>query len=100
MEVILDRKANPPARSYTAELFRGGVARITGKILEEAEEVVEAAAEPGSSGRTHLVGEVADLVYHLLVLLAAVDAHWCDVEHVLSQRFGMSGLDEKESRGR
>ncbi len=100
MEVILDRKKNPPARSYTVELLRAGVARITGKIMEEAEEVVEAAGEPGPSGRQHLVREIADLLYHLLVLLAAVDAHWRDVEQVVAERFGVSGLDEKESRSR
>ena len=49
MAVIVDRKANPPARSYTTSLFQGGVAKIGDKIIEEANEVVEAGAEPADS---------------------------------------------------
>ena len=44
MAVIEDRKANPPAKSYTNALLAGGVEKIGGKIREEADEVVEAAA--------------------------------------------------------
>ena len=44
MAVIEDRKANPPARSYTTSLFQGGIARIGGKVIEEAGEVVIARA--------------------------------------------------------
>lgn len=100
MDVIEDRKRHPPERSYTAQLFAGGVAKISRKVTEEADEVVEAACEPGPTGRDHLVREVADLFYHLLVLLAACDRKWSDVEQVLAQRFGISGLEEKESRSR
>lgn len=98
MDVIEDRKAHPPERSYTTTLFRGGVDKIGGKVLEEAREVVEAAGEPGDAGRRHLVAEAADVVYHLLVLLAARDALWRDVEAELGRRFGISGLDEKAAR--
>ncbi|MFM7074331.1 MAG: phosphoribosyl-ATP diphosphatase, partial [Planctomycetota bacterium] len=69
MAVIEDRKANPPAKSYTTKLFEGGVPKIGGKILEEAREVVEAAAEPGAEGRAHVIYEAADVTYHLMVLL-------------------------------
>ena len=98
MQVIEDRKANPPERSYTTSLFRGGVKKIGGKILEEAREVVEAAGEPGDDGRRHLVAEAADVIYHLLVMLAHRDARLSDVEAELGRRFGISGLDEKASR--
>jgi phosphoribosyl-ATP pyrophosphohydrolase len=98
MEVIEERKKNPTATSYTAQLFAGGVTAIGRKVTEEAEEVVEAAGEPGESGRDHLVREVADLVYHVLVLLAACQRRWSDVEKVLTDRFGTSGIQEKESR--
>jgi len=98
MTVIAGRKANPPAeRSYVASLLEGGVAKIGGKIMEEAAEVVEAAGEPG---REHLVKEVADLVFHALVMLAHRDTSWSAVEDELSRRFGVSGVVEKESRGR
>ena len=98
MHVIVDRKVNPPEKSYTTKLFQGGVGAIGAKVTEEAAEVVEAAAEPGDEGRDHLVREVADLFYHAMVMLAARDATLADVEAELGRRFGVSGIDEKESR--
>ena len=101
MAVIAERKANPPAeRSYVASLLGGGVLKIGAKITEEAGEVVAAAAEPGDAGRAHLVHEVADLVFHTLVLLGHRDFPWGDVEAELARRFGVGGIVEKESRGR
>jgi phosphoribosyl-ATP pyrophosphohydrolase len=101
MEVIAARKAQPPAeRSYVASLLRGGVPKIGAKITEEAGEVVDAAAEPGEAGRAHLVHEVADLLFHTLVLLGHRDVPWSDVEAELSRRFGTGGIAEKESRAR
>ena len=47
-------------------------------------------------GRVH---EAADLMYHLMVLLVFKDVAWSDVEKELAGRFGICGLDEKESRG-
>ena len=99
MAVIEDRKANPPAKSYTTALFQGGVAKIGGKILEEAGEVVEAAGEPGDAGRSHLIYEAADLIYHLFVLMGHRDVKLSEVEAELARRFGLSGLDEKAARG-
>jgi phosphoribosyl-ATP pyrophosphohydrolase len=98
MAVIEDRKANPPAKSYTTALFAGGVAKIGEKIREEAEEVVEAAGEPGEAGRGHLIREAADLVYHLFVMLGHRDVKLAEVEAELAKRFGISGLDEKAAR--
>jgi len=100
MAVIEDRKANPPAKSYTTTLFAGGVPKIGKKILEEAEEVIEAASEPGEEGRGHLIREAADLVYHLLVMLGHRDVKLAEVEAELARRFGISGLDEKASRAK
>src|SRR6516164_9226252 len=95
--VIAQRKADPPQeRSYVVELMRGGVAKIGAKIVEEAAEVVEAGDEPGQAGREHLVSEVADLVFHALVLLGYRDLRWNDVEAELERRFGLSGIAEKE----
>lgn len=99
--VIADRKANPPAeRSYVVSLLNGGTARIGSKIAEEAGEVVEAAGEPGQDGREHLVREVADLLFHTLVLLGLKEIPWSEVEAELARRFGVGGIVEKESRGR
>ncbi len=98
MAVIEDRKANPPEKSYTTQLFRGGVAKIGAKVTEEAAEVVEAAGESGTEGAEHTVREAADLMYHLFVLLAHRDISLARVEQELARRFGISGLDEKASR--
>ena len=100
MAVVEDRKANPSDKSYTSRLFEGGVAKIGGKIAEEAAEVVEAAGEPDEEGRLHLVREAADLVYHLFVMLGQRDVKLAEVEAELARRFGISGLDEKAARGK
>jgi phosphoribosyl-ATP pyrophosphohydrolase len=101
MDVIVARKANPPAeRSYVVSLLNAGVPGIGAKIVEEAGEVVAAAAEPGEAGRAHLIHEVADLLFHTLVMLGHHDIPWADVEAELARRFGVSGIAEKESRGR
>jgi phosphoribosyl-ATP pyrophosphohydrolase len=99
LEVIAARKSNPPAEpSYVVKLLQGGVPKIGAKILEEATEVVEAAAEPGAAGRAHLVHEVADLLFHTLVMLGYHDIPWSDVEAELARRFGVSGIAEKAAR--
>jgi phosphoribosyl-ATP pyrophosphohydrolase len=99
MDVIAARKSNPPAKqSYVVSLLEGGVPKIGAKIVEEAGEVVAAAAEPGRAGRDHLVHEVADLLFHTLVLLGHQDIAWSDIEAELARRFGTSGIAEKESR--
>ena len=99
MDVIAERKARPPERSYVARLLSGGSAAIGAKIVEEASEVVAAADEPGPEGRAHLVHEVADLLFHTLVLLGHREVPWTAVEAELARRFGISGIEEKEGRG-
>ena len=100
MSVIVDRKN----QSQDGDLVRDKPSRrrrsrIGAKIIEEAAEVVEAGGEPGDSGREHLVREVADLVFHAMVLLGCRDLHWSDVEAELERRSGTSGLAEKAARG-
>lgn len=67
-EVICDRLENPVSGSYTVSLVEQGEDEIVKKIGEEAVEVILAAK---GQGRQRLVEEVADLTYHVLVLLAA-----------------------------
>lgn len=94
-KVILDRKVNPADNSYTAALFTKGIDKILKKVGEEAAEVIIA----GKGGRhDEVVYESADLLYHLLVLLACRDVDPEEVFSELRRRFGMSGLDEKASR--
>ncbi len=100
MAVIEERRDNPPARSYTTTLFAGGVPKIGEKIREEADEVVEAAGEPDEPGRQHLIRESADLLYHLLVMMAHRHVSLADVDAELARRAGISGLDEKASRNK
>jgi len=100
MAVIDDRRQNPPDKSYTTKLFDGGNALIGKKILEEADEVVEAAGESGQEGRDHLIYEVADLLYHLMVLLGHHEIHINEIEAELGRRFGVSGIDEKAARSK
>ncbi|MFT5525528.1 MAG: phosphoribosyl-ATP pyrophosphohydrolase, partial [Pirellulaceae bacterium] len=77
---------------------QGGVPKIGKKILEEASEVVEAAAEDGEDGRNHLIYEAGDLIYHLFVMLGHKNISLAEVESELARRFGVSGLDEKSAR--
>jgi phosphoribosyl-ATP pyrophosphohydrolase len=85
-------------KSYVASLLEKGVPKISEKIMEEAAEVVEAAGEPGSEGREHLVKEAADLVFHLLVMLGHARIDFSDVEAELGKRFGIGGHEEKAAR--
>lgn len=98
MATIEARRAAPAEKSYTSKLLHGGVETIGAKVIEEAAEVVEAAREPGDEGKNHLIRETADLIYHVLVMLAARDSSLADVEAELAKRFGISGIDEKASR--
>lgn len=66
--IILDRKANPKPGSYTNSLFDEGLPRIAQKVGEEGTEVIVAAL---SQENERLVEEIADLTYHVLVLMAA-----------------------------
>ena len=68
--VIQDRRREQPEGSYTAKLIQEGVPRIAQKVIEEAGETAIAAVQ---GDRDNLPGEVADLLYHALVLMAAAD---------------------------
>ncbi len=81
--IIVDRRNHPREGSYTVQLFRQGKDEMAKKVGEEAVEVILAAA---SQGRDRLVSESADLVYHLLVLLAAHDLTPADLYGELQKR--------------
>ena len=93
--VVAARKEDPSARSYTSRLLAGGVPAIGAKVTEEAGELVEAADHETDD---RVVSEAADLVYHMLVLLACRGVGLSQVEDELARRFGISGLDEKAAR--
>ena len=87
---IAERAATRPAGSYTAELLEGGVDRAGRKVTEEATEVLMAAKDDAAAStparRSALAGESADLLYHLLVLLAQRDVAPSDVITELRRR--------------
>lgn len=96
-QVIAARRSALPDSSYVARLNAKGIEKIAQKLGEEATEAVIAAL---SGSREELVGEAADVLFHLLVLLAAKDIALADVLAELDRREGVSGLDEKASRSR
>lgn len=81
--LIESRRTNAPPGSYTAALFASGEDEIAKKVGEEAIEVIVAAK---GQGRDRLISEAADLVYHLLVLLAQEEVSWAEVEAELERR--------------
>lgn len=88
-----------PQGSYTTKLLQGGIPKIAEKILEEANEVIEAAGEAGDDGVQHTVCEACDVLFHLWVLLASRGISVDDLRRELERREGVSGLEEKRRRG-
>jgi len=82
-ELVRERERDRPAGSYTTSLFESGLRRIAQKVGEEG---VEAALSAVAEDKQALVGESADLLFHLLVLLRARDASLADVAAVLAAR--------------
>ena len=82
---IQQRQQQRPAGSYTVQLLEAGENEILKKIGEEAVEVIIAAKGEGDD---RLLYEMADLIYHAMVLLAARGLAWNDVEAELARRFG------------
>lgn len=93
------RVSEMPEGSYTTKLLQGGVPRIGSKILEESNEVIEAAGEPGEEGKNHTIREAGDVIYHLWVLLASRGIRVDDLRRELERREGVSGIEEKHRRG-
>ncbi|WP_404334590.1 phosphoribosyl-ATP diphosphatase [Sphingomonas sp. MMS12-HWE2-04] len=94
-QLIRTRRTGDPASSYVARLTAKGRAKIAQKVGEEAVEAAIAAVQDDAPG---LVGEAADLVFHLLVLLADMGLSLDDIRAELTRREGVSGLDEKAAR--
>jgi phosphoribosyl-ATP pyrophosphohydrolase len=92
---ILSRKGGDAETSHTARLFAKGRAKIAQKVGEEA---VETALAAVTAGPRELTAEAADLVFHLLVLMADCGVTPDDLRAELARREGISGIAEKASR--
>ena len=92
---ILERKRSPKAGSYVSSLFEGGADRILKKVVEEAGEVLLGSK---TGKREEIVHEVADLLFHTLVVLGHHEIGPEDIYQELSKRFGKSGIQEKKDR--
>ena len=94
-ETIAARKSADPDGSWTAKLLAKGPEKCAEKFGEEA---IEAIIEAVKGDRAKLTAEAADVLYHLLVMLAARDLTFADVEAELARREGTSGIAEKAAR--
>ena len=92
---IATRKGADPESSWTAKLLAQGPKKCAEKFGEEA---VEAIIEAVKGDRAKLTAEAADVLYHLLVMLAARDVTLMDVLAELDTRAGTSGIAEKAAR--
>jgi phosphoribosyl-ATP pyrophosphohydrolase len=92
---IAARSAGDPESSYVARLHAKGRGKMAQKVGEEATEVVIAALT-GAPGA--LIGEAADILFHLLVLMGDCGVSLADVTAELERREGLSGIAEKASR--
>jgi phosphoribosyl-ATP pyrophosphohydrolase len=95
-ETLAARRNADPESSYTAQLLASGPDSILKKIGEECAELIMAGKE---GKRLKIVWETTDVVYHLMVLLAYYGLGAEDVLQELRRREGISGIDEKKSRG-
>ncbi|KQR84930.1 phosphoribosyl-ATP pyrophosphatase [Burkholderia sp. Leaf177] len=97
--IIDSRKGGDPEQSYVSRLFHKGDDAVLKKIGEEATEVVLAAKDARHGGAPKaLVGEVADLWFHCLVMLSHFDLGPAEVIAELERREGTSGIEEKALR--
>jgi len=94
-QTIADRKSGHPEASWTAKLLSKGAEKCAEKFGEEA---IEAIIEAVKGDRDKLTSEAADVLYHLLVMLAARDVTLDDVLAELARREGTSGIAEKAAR--
>ena len=82
-KIILDRKKKMPKKSYVASLFKKGLDKIIQKVDEESKEVIFAAK---NETKKRVISEVADLIFHLLVLLVAKGIRISDILEELNKR--------------
>lgn len=95
-DVIESRKGGDSDKSYVASLFSKGRKKITQKVGEEAVELCIAATQ---NDRSEAISESADLLFHMMVLWSDMGISAEDIYNELAAREGLSGIEEKKSRG-
>ena len=96
LDLTIQRKiTNPPNNSYTAKLFKKGTEKCAEKFGEEAIELIVACVKKKKS---EIVGEAADTLYHMCVLLRSKNISINEVLSELVSREGVSGIEEKRKR--
>jgi phosphoribosyl-ATP pyrophosphohydrolase len=95
--VVLSRRDADPSTSHSARLLSRGTAKVAQKFGEEA---VECLIEAVAGNKSELIGESADVLYHLMVLWVASGVTPDEVWAELGRREGISGITEKASRGK
>jgi phosphoribosyl-ATP pyrophosphohydrolase len=96
---LAQRRQADPEQSYVASLHHKGLNKILEKVGEEATEVIIAAKDVESGGdHSALIGEVADLWFHTMVMLSHLEMDINEVIQCLDNRLGVSGLEEKAAR--
>ena len=94
--VLLLRSESNSEKSYTKSLLDGGITKIISKIVEEQKELTD---ELPAGNDQKVVHEAADLLFHVMVAFCSRQIRFSNVLTTLAQRFGVSGHDEKKSRG-
>ena len=94
-EIVTARRDERPPGSYVVSLLDGGCEAIAAKIQEESTELIAAARDEGDDALAH---EVADLIFHVWVMMASRNVDPTAVYAELDRRFGVGGLIEKASR--
>lgn len=102
-KVLLTRKGADGDESYVASLYEKGSPKIAEKILEEAQEIIDEALALDKDANNpelqkNIRSEAADLLFHLMIMLAHHDVPPSEVLEVLEGRFGKSGHAEKAER--
>lgn len=100
--LLAERKHADPDSSYAAKLYANGLNKILEKVGEESIETILAArdyeAHDSDENKQAVVSELADLIFHLMVMLGKLDIDHQNIFDELERRFGTSGLDEKAAR--
>lgn len=103
--ILQERKSASVKESYVASLYAGKSPKIAEKILEEAQEVIDEALALDKNPdnldlQKNIRAEAADLLFHLMVMLAHHNVVPSDVLEILKNRFGISGHEEKAARNK